>query len=274
MKNLLFILVTALILSGTTYSQWNAHFTGLNNGDAGIADSKGVDVKVDHSGDCYVTGYNYNTASGNDILLIKYNAAGDTVWTRTFDGTAHSDDQGITSAVDASGNVYVTGYVTQLNTGIDIIVLKYNPDGVLLWNNTYPGCNDNTEDRGLGIAVDNLGDCFITGFSTDSLGLRSATTLKYGPDGTLLWNRIENGNQELDGKGLGIAVDNAGNSYISGYLKLPLTGNDIFVLKYDPNGTTLWMQTYDGGANMDDQATCLALDASGTLPGRSCAVRA
>ena len=95
--------------SGTL--QWVQSAGGTN------ADS-GYSIAVDGSGNVYVTGYYYGTATfgatpitsagGGDIFVVKYNNSGSVQWVQSAGGT--NADSGKSIAVDGSGNIYVTGY--------------------------------------------------------------------------------------------------------------------------------------------------------------------
>ncbi len=265
MKKILFTLFSILILTNVSFSQWNANYTAPEFGDDNNSSAKGKDVNKDGSGGCYVSGYVLHTATGNDIILIKYNSSGDTVWTRTYNGSANGDDQAIGSVVDASGNIFVTGYATITGRSTEIVVLKYNSSGSLLWSATYGGSNNNTEDRALGICVDASGNCYITGYTTDGGGKAAVITLKYNSGGSLQWAQREPGPNNLDGKGMGIAVDASSNVYVTGYTKTNAGGNDIFTVKYNSAGAKQWSQVYNGTVNGDDQAMGIAVDASSNV---------
>ncbi len=263
MKKLLFLSICITILCSTAYSQWNANFSGYNSGDAGTLNTKGKDVDKDGTGGCYVTGYVTNAATGTDMILVKYNSSGDTVWSRSFNGSANGDDQALSSAVDVYGNIYVTGYATMSGTGTEMVLLKYNSFGTLLWQVSYGATTNNTDDKALGICVDAASNCYITGFTTDANGYTDATTIKYDPAGNKVWVQTENGGP--DSKGLGIAVDNESNCYITGYTTSAAAGKDMLAIKYKSDGSKLWDFSLNGEADGDDQSNGIGIDASGNV---------
>lgn len=264
MKKLFLLLFSLAFLSNAGYSQWVANYGSQNAYDDQGGNSQGNDCKPSGNGGSYVAGFVNHVSTGNDILLIKYNPPGDTAWTRSWNGTANGDDQGIANAVDAQGNIYVTGYATMTGRSTEMVVLKYNSNGTLLWANTWGGSNNNTEDRALGICVDASNNCYITGYSTDNSGKSALTTLKYNSSGSLQWNVREPGGN-LDSKGLGITIDQSNNCYVTGYTKTNSGGNDIVVVKYNSSGSKQWLQTYNGTANGDDQALGITVDASNSV---------
>jgi hypothetical protein len=152
-------------------------FYGSSNTDLGYG------IAVDGSGNVYITGYSVatwgsplNGHSGNaDIIVVKLTSAGAYQW-HTFYGSSNTD-RGNGIAVDASGNVYITGYsyvtwgspLNPHSTGNnnDIVVLKLDSAGARQWHTFYGSSND---DQGKGIAVDGSSNVYITGYSNVTWG--------------------------------------------------------------------------------------------------------
>jgi hypothetical protein len=134
-----------------------------------------------------VTGYSdSDTAVAKinlDYLTIKYSSAGDTQWTRRFNGAGNGNDEAYAVALDDSGNVYVTGY-SDGNVSValnqDYATLKYASDGTLRWAARYKGPDD-LEDVAYALAVDDSGNVYVTGRSTSASSGYDFTTIKYIP---------------------------------------------------------------------------------------------
>jgi hypothetical protein len=105
-----------------------------------------------------------------------------------YDGPANSDDGATALAVDAAGNVYVTGGSAG-SSGTDYATIKYDPDGNELWVARYDGpahYDDIAED----LAVDSMDNVYVTGVNRSLYGngyIRTDyATIKYDPDGNEL----------------------------------------------------------------------------------------
>lgn len=259
------ILFLALLIS-STFSQWNSIYAPTPEGDLAFSIAKGNANFIDNQGNCYITGYvNTFLWSYKDIVTIKYNPNGDTAWVRTYNGSENNDDEGTAITVDASGNVYVTGYAQLTGKYKDVILMKYNSSGNLLWAKTYGITTTEQEDRALGIAIDASGNIYVTGYGTGTDGLCDIITLKYDTNGNILWSKKEDGSYNNDGKGYGIVVDNSGNVLVTGYVLTQNNWEDIVVIKYTSAGKQSWSRTYNGSNNDEDKAWGIVVDADNNI---------
>lgn len=255
--------------------------------------NEATSIATDDLGNSYVAGY-YNIyaydlphASGPDIFFVKYNPSGNIIWTRALSSTG--TDRVFSIATDKLGHFYIFGcfsgpqiticsdILTNLTVNkFDLFVAKYDTAGNCIWTRHAGGTD---EDTPTGMAVDSLGNCFVTGYfesPTISFGTKTLTNTgvvdlfiaKYAPDGTELWAKSASGTSNELSKS--VAVDKFGNSYITGDfnsdsisfdgLLLTKTGNqDMFVIKYAPDGTVLWARQSDG--TLDTHGNSIAVDA-------------
>jgi hypothetical protein len=281
-------------------------YLGGTDNDAGHA------IAVDADGNAYVTGRAYSTdfpttagavhttlAGLNDAFVTKLDPIGSAVVYSTYlGGTGQEKGHGI--AVDAAGNAYVTGETTSTDFPttpgavrptpggrIDAFVTKLDPSGSLVYSTYLGGGGD---EKGEGIAVDAAGNAYVTGrtassrdfpttpgaFQTILDGRSDAFVAKLNPSGSALVYSTYLGGAS-DDKGSAIAVDAAGNAYVTGetgstnfpttpgaFQTTPSGGTlDAFVAKLDPNGSTLVYSTYLGGS-ASDRGFSIALDALST----------
>ena len=240
------------------------------------------DFPIAHALQSSNQGYPYNSSNA---FVTKLDATGQTLLYSTYLG-GHSNyyypgDRGNSIAVDAAGNAYIIGSADSTDFpianalqpnrrgSIDVFVTKLNATGQALLYSTYLGGTSSQE--GYSIAVDTIGNAYITGYtySTDfpttvhafqpnQASSRDAFVTKLSANGqTLLYSTYLGGNSE--DYGFGIAVDTAGNAYITGLTRSTdfptanalqanrqggFDNNDAFVTKLDATGQTLFYSTY------------------------------
>ena len=212
------------------------------------------------------------------------------------------EDYGRGIAVDASGSAYITGNTSSTNfpttPGVfqttrrgeyNVFVAKLNAAGTALAYSTYLGGSQ--DDYGYGIAVDSAGSAYIVGdtlsrnfpitpgaFQTTDRGAANVFLTKLNAAGSALVYSTYLGGSGND-NGNGIAVDAAGNAYVTGAAgssDFPTTAGafqttnhassrnrNAFVAKLNATGTALVYSTYLGGSN-DDYGSGIAVDASGS----------
>jgi hypothetical protein len=220
-------------------------------------------IAVDGSGNVYVSGHSWSGAS-YDYATIKYYPNGDTAWVRRYNGPGNDYDEAHAIAVDDSDNVYVTGYSTDIVTSDDYATIKYYPNGDTAWVRRYNGPG-NDYDEALAIAVDDSGNVYVTGYSTDIVTSDDYATIKYYPNGDTAWVRRYNGPGNSWDEAWAIVVDGSNNVYVTGYSYGSGTFADYATVKYYPNGDTAWVRRYNGPGSSHDDAHALSVDSSGNV---------
>ncbi|MFI5211659.1 MAG: SBBP repeat-containing protein [Ignavibacteria bacterium] len=204
------------------------------------------------------------------ILFILLITSSYSQWTSNFGGPGKGDvnfenAKGNAITTDQSGNSFATGYSFEEAGGNDILTIKYNSAGEIIWAVTFNG-TASLDDEGNGICVDQSGNIYVVGASQNVVSSCDITLLKYDQEGTLLWSRIyySDGAGRED-KGLGIALDASGCIYITGYTTNSDSYTDIVLRKYDPEGNPLWTSLEDGSANLDAIGSCVTVSTSGNV---------
>ena len=252
---------TPVALSETVQRAWSAQYNGPgNSGDEAYA------IAVDGSGNVYVTGASVG-ANGytQDYATIKYNAVGQQQWVARYNGPGSSDDIPSAIAVDHSGNVHVTGKSVGSDYNYDYATVKYNAAGQQQWVARYNGPG-NGDDHANAIAVDGLGNVYVTGASTGAARDTDYATIKYNSTGQQQWLVRYNGPALGDDEAYGIAIDNLANAYVTGKsisYNNSTYNNDYTTIKYNSAGQTQWVARYYGSGNYYDTARAIAVDHSG-----------
>jgi uncharacterized delta-60 repeat protein len=222
-------------------------------------------IALDANGYIYVTGYSRGVDSQADYATVKYDSDGNQQWVARYNGPGNLDDYPNAIALDASGNVYVTGTSWGVGTQFDYATVKYDSDGNQLWVARYNGPADGT-DTATAIAIDSAGNALVTGYSFGGVATNyDYATVKYDSDGNQLWVVRYNGPANADDNTNAVAVDAAGNVHVTGFSFSSGSEADYTTIKYDPDGLELWEARYSGWVNGRDSALAMTLDAAGNV---------
>ena len=277
----------------------------------GSGTESATQIAVDTNGNAYLTGYtessNFPTTSlayevtnkgGSDVFVTILNSSGGTLDYSTYIGGS-SDDRGNAIAFDSIGNIYITGFTESANyptisssfdithNGLgDVFVTKFDPYyGYVLSYSTFLGGTG--FDNGTSIALDANGNVFVTGYTESSNyptkfgsydrtfnGVWDVFVTELDAIGSNLIYSTFIGGASTD-NAYSIAIDNAGNAYITGYTEsatYPITAGvydatyngyfDAFVTKLNASGSTLVYSTFIGGSN-DDICNSIFADKKG-----------
>lgn len=189
-------------------------------------------VGADEDGNIIVAGDSYKAGGNHDIIIVKYDVNGDTIWTRRYNGTGNGDDFLSAMEIDSSGNIYLAGSSFVSGNGMDCLTIKYNSEGGLVWVKTYAEYSYHP-DVANSITLDKLGNIYVTGATGTSSSNIAYLTLKYDNDGNEEWNT------KYDGPGYNgydvassICVDNSDYVYITGSSAGLTSVSDIATIKY------------------------------------------
>jgi hypothetical protein len=221
-------------------------------------------VATDGTRDVYLAG----TTDTYDTFLIKHDADGNRLWIRTFGGPNH--DYLSSVGVDASGRVFVTGYVFSPPPSLrsDCFLTLYDATGNIL--RTQLIHISDWETIVCYGASDALGNIYVGGNVADSIARTTdAFLVKYDASGSTLWTRQFGSAPGIwnDDILTSISVDPAGGVYVGGYTSGSFDGaahgpRDMYVLKFDVDGNRLWSRQY-GTAGLLTFGLQLAADPDG-----------
>jgi hypothetical protein len=243
---------------------WDAQYDDRRNGNDEV-----TAMAVGKDGFVYITGRSEDSLTKTDVkhydyYTIKYNpSTGKVEWFARYDNNIKGLDEATAIAVDSEGNVYVTGRSQGSGTDYDYATIKYDKNGVQQWVSRYN--YNNGVDGAAAIAVDSAGNVYVTGRSQGSGTDYDYATIKYDKNGVQQWVSRYNYNNGVD-EATAIALDSAGNVYVTGRSQGNGTGFDYVTIKYGTSlGQELWASRYDNKINGADEATAIALDTQGNV---------
>ena len=258
---LLFCLISSWTLAQNSSPSWTGIFQ--STGDNSDRFSK---IIPDGSGNFIGIGYTIRQGNYRDFLTVKFDSNGDTLWWKAKNGKGNGEDEAVTAGVDGFGNVYVAGFSDEDITQNDIRIIKYNPNGIVLWDTLW-NSPASLNDEPIDLKIDANGNCIIGGVAKPDTasGSRDYITLKYDPNGILIWSQQYSNLASLNGKDelSGLTLDIIGDVYVTG--RSFNSANDDFVtIKYEGIfGTQSWLRPYDAGGN--DRAVAIVSDNTGNI---------
>jgi len=217
-------------------------------------------IVSDSLGNVYVTGRSKGNGTGSDFATIKYDSSGNEVWVARYNGPNNSGDEAWAIIIDSIGIIYVTGVCAYSGgKNSDIVTIAYDQDGNELWLARYDN-PWNFGDRSRDIAIDFLGNIYVTGSSVGNDTSSDYVTIKYDLNGEELWAARYNGPGNYSDESLAMVTDLSGNVYVTGRSYSSKSNRDYVTIKYDTNGNCLWVARYNGSGYTDNTARAIAVD--------------
>lgn len=152
---------------------WEARYDGPGN-DNDYATA----ITSDLNGNIYVTGHSMGIGTLNDISTIALDSTGNQLWVARYNGPGNFVDVGYDLAVDPFGNVLVTGLSFGSGTDFDSVTIAYDIYGNQLWLGCYNG-PENKMDSTSDIAIDTMGNIYVTGVTQNGASGIDYLTIKY-----------------------------------------------------------------------------------------------
>lgn len=245
--------ICVLKISKTGSQVWRKEFKAqYYSRAAGITESGNQEVFV-----CGTT-YRYDSIAGSDVLLIKLDANGDTLWTKIYGGD--QDDFGDFIIPTNDDHLLICGYSYSFNYEgyADIYLIKVNTNGDTLWTKNYIASGDQFSHH---ILQTQNGEYLISGTNVDAASNKELYFLKVNADGTQVWNK-------KIGQGIGkwgyatIELSN-GDFMTCGRID---KGDDdqILIVKTDSQGNVYWEKEY-GETYASERGNSMKINADGTF---------
>lgn len=255
----LFSLMVTVILSSCSADQT----TFLKHVKIATMD-RGVTVEEARDSGFIITGYTtVDSSRHEDVLLVRADARGDTLWTKTFGG--NQTDNGWAVRHTADGGYIITGYTASFGAGgMDIYLLRMDISGDTLWTKTFGGPGDEfgwdirrTTDNGFIIAAQT---------SSSGNGEVDAYLVKINEDGNEVWANTYGGDK-VD------RIFSVRQTPDGGYVAAGITysfgegDREAYLLKTTPSGEMEWFKTFGGPAYDVGHAIALTDDGGYLITG-------
>jgi hypothetical protein len=227
------LLTFFFVLPAFSQQRWERTYGGARN-------EQGWSVQQTTDGGYIVAGYTNSFGHGGyDVYLIKTNTSGDTLWTRTFGGA--NDDEGYSVQQTSDGGYIVSGSTLSFGSGQQVYLIKTNAQGDILWAKTYAGT-----DYGNGYSVQQTTDAgYVVAGVTNSLANHAQVYLiKTNATGDTLWTKTYG--EVDDDYGYFVQQTRDTGFIIAGYTFYSGNSTQVYLIKTNPLGDTLWTRRYGG----------------------------
>jgi regulation of enolase protein 1 (concanavalin A-like superfamily) len=233
MNNLILILIITLPL--TLLGQgWEQTYGGIDH-------DWGTSGKQTSYGGYIITGSTSSFGNGsNDVWLIYTDSQGDSIWTKTFGGVSYDRGNSVQQTTD--GGYIITGETQSFGNGqSDVYLIKTDNNGDTLWTKTFGGLE---QDEGRSVQQTNDGGYIIAGNTMSNVYL-----IKTDNNGDTLWTKTFGGGLEQD-EGRSVQQTNDGGYIICGSRLVNINNIcDVYLIKTDNNGDSIWTKTFGGVEN-------------------------
>jgi hypothetical protein len=226
------ILLTFLfVLPAFSQQRWQRTYGGT-----GDDESRSVQQTTD--GGYIVAGYTGAPSPvPYQIYLIKTNASGDTLWTRTYGGTG--DEWGYSVQQTTDGGYIVVGRTYSFGNNEEVYLVKTNSFGDTLWTKTYGGTGD---EWGSSVQQTQDGGYIVAGDASSFGNIRQVYLVKTNASGDTLWTRNYGGASDDWGRSVQQTTD--GGYIVAGGTTSFGNGSQVYLVKTNASGDTLWTRTY------------------------------
>jgi hypothetical protein len=236
----------------------NLRWMHIGTGQATNTDD--LSLATNARGDIFAA-FGVKRSASNDIVITRYARSGKRRWTRLYTSAGSNSETGM--ALDAAGNVYVTGAEDRGSQhDLDVLTLKYDSSGHRRWVRFWDGSG--LPDVGYAVAVAGKGTLYVGGYTTGAQSGDDALLLEYSSRGALRWSRTYTGAgantdyyEHVVALGDG-SVAAAGGSATS-------TAGDVVVARYARSGARRWLRLYGGPDGLGGQASSLARGVGGAI---------
>ena len=216
------------------------------------------DIVETSDGGYIIVGFTENSILDDmNAYILKTNANGDTLWTKSYGGP---EPEYVYQILPYQNNYFIIGYSQSFGGGdYDVYLLKINQDGDTLWTKTYGGWG-NEEGREIVLTADNH-LVFVGSSNSADLDDLDIFITKIDLDGNEIWTKYFGGSEKEFGNCIKLCND--GGFIIGGEtFSYDIGDGDAYLIRTNANGDTLWTKTY--GGNLADEIKSIICNSDGT----------
>ncbi len=201
--------------------------------------------------------------TGTDTWLRKYTSDGDAQWTRSYNGTAGSNDATHAVALTADGYIYAAGQEQVPGEGSNIWLGKYDGDGNLLWSRLYNGGASKSDIAHGAVALAD-GSVVICGYEGADDAPWYSFVRRYDGAGLTVWTEVHEGPEAAGALCYGLSLASNGDLLVAGAAMIA-GYREPWLRRLDQDGNEHWATVVVGAGNSVSHARCLKQAPDGTL---------
>jgi hypothetical protein len=197
-----------------------------------------------------VAGRTYSFGTGGwECYMARFNASGDTLWTKTYGNVLYDELQDVDTTSD--GGFIAVGHTTTTDWDGNVYLIRTNANGIVLWSKEYGGAIG-LSDKGYSVRETSDGGFIITGTTeTYGSGGDDVYVLKVNSTGTVQWTTTigSAGTTSVMDAGREVQETNDGGYIVVGYTSaVDINFSDVYLIKLNSSGVVQWKKTYGGGS--------------------------
>jgi len=235
----LVMFLISLIIGTATAETWEKTFGGRDS-------DGGLSVQQTTDGGYIIAGstYSFGKRGSEDVYLIKTDANGKELWSKTYGGSDDEMARCVQQTTD--GGYIIAGEVLYETAGEDFYLVKTDASGKELWSKTF---GLRTTDRAYSVQETNDGDYIIVGESFTFVGGNDDVWLiKTDADGKELWSKTYGGANYDGGRSVQQTTD-GGYIIVGDTGSFGAGGSNVYLIKTDGNGNELWHKAFGAGGH-------------------------
>lgn len=213
-------------------ANWNHNWVSIFDGASNKTDHA-TSIKVDNASNQYICGSSVNMQVNTDMLVMKQNQYGTTLWSTYYSGTANGNDTAVSVTWLPNNFVVVTGRSKEIlnATVVDAFVTIVIDSGTVVWTKKFFG-TDSLGAIPTQMTTDAQGNIYICGSELLNNGSKNGCIVKYSSGGNELWSISYDAGANLNDCFNSIALDFNNDILVTGQTFTSSTNASYVTVKY------------------------------------------